>query len=147
MAMELFSRQYSWRPVDGEGAMSQCDSRIARDSGIHQQLILVVASQATGLVVEQQCIEGASKELQGNDEECPVKAKTQPSVGKVIPMFFWDYKGVLHIAFLHNPKPPMRPIIVTFWRRFEQRIDQNDKVSPPETCCFFITMPGRILQT
>jgi hypothetical protein len=44
----------------------------------------------------------ASKEWRGKDEECPVKAKTQPSAGKVMATIFWDYKGVLHINFLHD---------------------------------------------
>jgi len=46
----------------------------------------------------------ASKEWRGKDEECPVKAKTQPSAGKVMATVFWDYKGVLHIDFLHDRK-------------------------------------------
>jgi histone-lysine N-methyltransferase SETMAR len=46
----------------------------------------------------------ASKEWRGKDEECPVKAKTQPSTGKVMAMVSWDYKGVLHINFLHYQK-------------------------------------------
>jgi histone-lysine N-methyltransferase SETMAR len=44
----------------------------------------------------------ASKEWRRKDEECPVKAKTQPSAGKVMATVFWDYKGVLHINFLHD---------------------------------------------
>jgi histone-lysine N-methyltransferase SETMAR len=44
----------------------------------------------------------ASKEWRGKDEERPVKAKTHPTASKVIATVFWDYKGVLHIDFLHD---------------------------------------------
>jgi len=45
MAMKSFSRQYSWRPVNGVEAMPRRDSgRIARDSGVHQRSILVLTS-------------------------------------------------------------------------------------------------------
>jgi hypothetical protein len=45
MAIESLSRQYSWRPADGEGAMPRRDSRrIARDSSVHQRLIFVLTS-------------------------------------------------------------------------------------------------------
>jgi hypothetical protein len=46
----------------------------------------------------------ASKEWRRKDEECPVKAKTQPSASKVMATILWDYKGVLHIDFLHDRK-------------------------------------------
>jgi len=42
---ESFARRYSWRPADGEGAKPRRDSgTIARDSGGHQQPILVLTS-------------------------------------------------------------------------------------------------------
>jgi hypothetical protein len=45
MVMESFSRRYSWRPEDSEGTMRQRDSgRLARDSGVHQGLFLVLIS-------------------------------------------------------------------------------------------------------
>ena len=43
----------------------------------------------------------ASKELRGMGEECPVKAKTRLSAGKLMAKVFWDFKGVLLIDFLH----------------------------------------------
>jgi hypothetical protein len=43
----------------------------------------------------------ASKEWRGKGEECPVKAKTRLSTGKVMATVFWDFKGVLLIDFLH----------------------------------------------
>ena len=44
----------------------------------------------------------ASKEWRGKGEECPVKAKTRLSAGKVMAMgFFWEFKGVLLVDFLH----------------------------------------------
>jgi len=35
-------------------------------------------------------------------EECPVKAKTRLSAGKVMAAVFWDFKGVLLVDFLHT---------------------------------------------
>ena len=43
----------------------------------------------------------ASNKLRGMGEECPVKAKTRLSAGKVMAMVFWDLKGVLLVDFLH----------------------------------------------
>ena len=43
----------------------------------------------------------ASKEWRRKGEECPVKAKTRLSAGKVMAMVFWDFKGVLLVDFLH----------------------------------------------
>jgi len=46
MAMESFSRRYSWRPANGEGAMPRRDSgRIARDPGVYQRPFLVLTSE------------------------------------------------------------------------------------------------------
>ena len=45
---------------------------------------------------------GASKEWRGMGEECPVKAKTRFSAGKVMATVVWDFKGVLLVDFLHT---------------------------------------------
>lgn len=34
----------------------------------------------------------------------PLKAKTTPSAGKVMATVFWDFKGILHVDFLHTQK-------------------------------------------
>jgi histone-lysine N-methyltransferase SETMAR len=43
----------------------------------------------------------ASKEWRGKGDECPVKAKTRFSAGKVMATVFWDFKGVFFVDFLH----------------------------------------------
>lgn len=44
----------------------------------------------------------ASKEWRKKDEACPVKAKSRLSAGKVLATVFFDWRGVLHIDFLHD---------------------------------------------
>lgn len=44
----------------------------------------------------------ASMEWRKKEEAAPVKAKTRLSAGKVLSTVFWDYRGVLHVDFLHE---------------------------------------------
>ena len=80
----------------------------------------------------------ASKEWRGKGEECPVKAKTRLSAGKVMATVFWDFKVVLLVDFHHS----RRTVNATYWRRFNRK----SAVSPLETCCCFTTMPDPIPQ-